>query len=176
MLLLLAAIVGLIGSCTKTETKTSVATTNGTLLAGAAGQSKSWTLKSLSVSVNGSAAQAVTGIPACESDNIYKFSNNSTQSYQNTEGNSICTSGDPATIESGSWAFTDDGKTLLIDGTNFISSDEANSNDHFLIGNLILTQTGPLGVTQITDSSATLTYSFSYSGSNYMITIVLGKI
>lgn len=176
MFLLLVAMVAVIDSCTKTETKTSVATTNGTLLAGASGQSKSWTLKTFSVSANGSAAQAVTGIPACESDNIYKFSNNSTQSYQNTEGTAVCTSGDPTTIESGSWAFTDDGKTLLIDGTNFITSNEANSSDHFLVGNLVLTQTGPLGVAQITDSSLTLTYSFAYNSTNYVITIVLGKV
>lgn len=175
-ILLLIATAGVIDSCTKTETKTSVAETNGVLLAGAVGTTKSWTLTSITQSKNGGAAVAASGMPTCESDNIYKFSNNSAQSYQNTEGNSVCTSGDPTTIESGSWAFTDDGKTLLLDGTNNITSDEVQSSDHYYIGYLILTQTGPLSVTQISATSVTLTYTFTYNSDTYLIAIVLAKV
>src|SRR5690349_1041569 len=129
MLVLLVAMVGVIDSCTKTETRTSVATTNGTLLAGASGQSKSWTLKTLTFSLTGNPPQTVTDMQACESDNIFKFSNNPAQSYENTEA-TTCTSTDPSLIDTGSWAFTDDGKTLLINGIPNITNDELSAHDY----------------------------------------------
>jgi len=176
MLVLLVAMVVVIDSCTKTETKTPVATTNGTLLAGASGQSKSWTLKSLTFSVPGSSSQTVTDMPACESDNTFKFTNNSTQSYQATEGSLTCTSTDPATIESGSWAFTDDGKTLLIDGIPNITNDELNSTDHAYLYFLTLSIHGPLSVSQISDTSITLSYTFTISSTTYTAILVLQKV
>jgi len=181
-ILLLVATMGVIDSCTKTETKTSAAETNGALLAGAVGSSKSWTITSISQSINGGAAQTVTpgssgnSIPTCESDNVYKFSNNPAQGYDYTEGTAVCTTGDPTSIESGTWAFTDDGKTLLIEGTTNVTTTELQSTNHYLLGYLILTQSGPLSVTQISATSVTMTYSFVYNSSNYLITVVLGKV
>ena len=176
MLLLLVALVGVIDSCTKTETKnvTSAATANGILLAGTTGQSKSWKLSSISQSKNGGANIPASGIPTCESDNVYKFSNNSTQSYEATE-NTVCTTGDPTTVETGTWAFTDDGKTLLIEGSTNVTDTEIQSTDHDILFYLVLTQWGPLSVTQISDSSVTLTYSFTYNTDKYVMTVVLAK-
>ncbi|HEV8515956.1 MAG TPA: hypothetical protein VGQ59_21900 [Cyclobacteriaceae bacterium] len=178
MILLLVAMVGVIDSCTKTETKTvtSAATTNGIFLAGAAGQSKSWTLASITQSKNGGTAVAGTGIPTCESDNIFKFSNSSLQSYQSSEGNSTCTSTDPATIESGNWAFTDDGKTLLIEGTINVTSDEVFGTDHDIMYFLLFTYFGPLNVVKISDTSLTLTYTYTSGTDTYLMTIVLQKV
>src|SRR5579872_5231711 len=80
-------------SCSKKDTTPPTgAETNATLLAGAKGGSKSWKITSLTQTVNGGTAQTITpssGIPACEADNVFVFSNNSTQSYQTTEGATV---------------------------------------------------------------------------------------
>jgi len=151
------AVVLAIGSCSKSET-TPIAETNGTLLAGTKGASKSWSLTSATVSVNGATAQAVTDIPACESDNVFVFSNNATQDYTETEGSTSCASTDPATVEKGSWAFTDDGKNLLIDGVYFPTSAQFQAEQDLPL--FILSQGEPLTVKQITASSFTVTYSY----------------
>ncbi len=172
------AVILLIASCTKTETTPSAAETNGTLLAGAKGASKSWSLVSITQSVNGGTAQSATGIPACETDNIFQFFNNTSQSYTQTEGATVCTTGDPATLETGSWALTDDGKSLLIDASVNVTSTQVNS-EQFLIY-YILSQGEPLTVSQLTATSLTLTYTVidtSVSPSNtYLITIGFTKI
>jgi len=119
--LITLATVLLIASCTKSSVAP-VSETNGTFLAGAKGSSKKWSLTSATVNVSGAVPQAITGIPTCESDNIFQFIYNSTQDYVQTEGATMCNSTDPSTLESGSWGFTDDGKSLLIDATLFPTS------------------------------------------------------
>jgi hypothetical protein len=179
------AIVLIIASCTKKETTPPTAgETNSLLLAGAKGASKSWAIASISQSENGGAAQTVTpattsnptGIPACESDNVFQFSYNTGQSYQQTEGATSCTSGDPSTIESGSWAFTDDGKTLLVDAIVNATSTQLQSTAEPFLGYMILEYGGPLSVVQITATTLTVSYSFvdnTVSPANtYLITLV----
>src|SRR5581483_8568338 len=101
---LLFVSLAIIISCSKKDTPPSAGETNGVLLAGAKGSSKSWSLTSISEKVDAGATQTVTstnGIPACENDNVFNFSHSTAQSYQQSEGASTCTSGDVATIESG---------------------------------------------------------------------------
>src|SRR5258706_6842680 len=165
-------------SCTKKETTPPTAgETNGTLLAGAKGASKSWSLTSATVSVNGGSAQAISDIPACESDNVFVFSNNSTQDYSETEGATLCQSTDPQTIEKGSWAFTSDGKSLLIDATYYpVLAQFQAENDLPLF---ILSHGEPLTVAQITDSSFTITYSYQDTSTSpatkYSFTVIFTK-
>src|SRR5437879_2171082 len=101
-------------SCTKTENNPSAAETNATLLAGPKGGNKTWNLTSATASINGGVAQPVTNFPSCELDNIFKFSNDALQSYLQTEGSTKCMSTDSTLVETGSWGFTNDGKSLLI--------------------------------------------------------------
>jgi hypothetical protein len=169
-------------SCSKKETTPPTgAETNATLLAGANGGSKSWKITSISQSANGS-TQTLTAasgnIPACEADNIFQFSNNATQSYQTTDGATQCTTGDPATLESGSWAFTTDGKTLLIDATVYVTSTQATAEP--LVGFFVLSQGVPLTVSQISDSSMTINYTYTDTSTTpstvYTFTIIFTKV
>jgi len=147
-------------SCSKSSTTPpSAAETNAVLLAGAKGGNKSWSLTSATVSVNGGVAQAITNIPACESDNVFVFSNNTTQDYVENEGATQCATTDPATIEKGSWAFTDNGKSLLIDATYYPQSAQFQSESDLVL--FILAQGEPLTVSAITASSFTLSYSYT---------------
>jgi len=153
---LITLAIAILASCTKSSV-TPVSETNGTFLAGAKGSSKKWSLASATVSVNGTVPQAITGIPACESDNLFQFTNNSTQDYSETEGATQCGSTDPATIESGSWAFTNDGKSLLIDATLFPTSTQFQAEP--LLPLFVLSQGEPISVLQISASSMTLSYT-----------------
>lgn len=168
----------IIASCSKKETTPPTAgETNSLLLAGAKGSSFSWKLTGMQGSVAGGTAadiQTLTGstFPACELDNVFQFSFNSAQSFTQTEGASSCTSGDPSTIETGSWAFTDDGKTLLIDGTVSVTSTQAQLAAEPFIGFMILSGQ-LLNVNSITSTSLVLSYSFVETTSSQTITIIL---
>src|SRR5258706_627016 len=116
--LLGAVVILLIESCSKENAKPSVAETNGVTLAGAKGSSKSWLLSSGTASLNSGSYQNLS-LDACFLDNIFKFTNNSTQDYESTEGSTKCNSTDSTLVEKGSWALTNDGKSLLIDGTPY---------------------------------------------------------
>ncbi len=158
-------------SCSKKDPPPSAGEANGALLAGAKGSSKSWNLTSISESVDGGAAQTVTstsGIPACESDNVFIFSHTTTQSYQQTEGAATCTNGDPSTIESGSWAFSEDGKSLFIEATVYPTSTQFQNEDAsgYFLYYFILSIGKPLTVTQITATGLTVTYPGTYTDSN----------
>jgi hypothetical protein len=146
-----------INSCSK-STSTPVSETDGTLLAGAKGATKSWNLTSATVSVNGATAQAITNIPACESDNVFTFTNNSTQDYVETEGATTCASTDPTTVEKGSWGITDDGKNLLIDATYYPTSAQFTAEQDLPL--FILSQGEPLQLTKITATTFTIAYSY----------------
>jgi hypothetical protein len=105
-------------------------------------------------------------------DNVFQFTYSSAQSFQQTEGASSCASSDPSTIETGSWAFTDDGKTLLIDGTVNVTSTQAQSTSEPFIGFMILSGQ-LLTVKTLTSSSMVLSYSFVESTTSQTITIIL---
>src|SRR5438132_766454 len=105
-------------ACSKKETPPTAAETNGTTLAGASGASKTWTVTKFGKAVNGGASQDFTSqFDACFLNNTFTFTNNPTQDYENDEGESKCDQTDSALIEKGNWAFTEDGKNLLIDAT-----------------------------------------------------------
>jgi hypothetical protein len=181
----------IVASCTKKETTPpSAGQTNAVLLAGAKNATKSWSLVSITEIDNGGSPMTVTatsGIPACESDNVFQFSNNAGQTYVQTEGATLCVAvdptGDPTTIESGSWAFTDDGNSLFIETTVYPTETQftnENASGYFLYY-FILSVGQPLTVTQITSTSMTLTYSGSFTDSstnqvvNYVITLVFAS-
>ena len=182
--LLLVVTIVIIDSCSKTETKTtsSAADASGVLLAGSSGSSKSWLLTSISEAQGGGAPVTVTAandINPCETDNIFIFSNNAAQTYQQTEGPSTCTVGDPSPVESGSWAFTSDGKSLLIESSVFpnaaqFQTEGLDASSGYFLYYFILNIGKPLTVTQLTSSSMTVTYSGSFvdSGSGATINFV----
>ena len=180
---LVVVVLLIITSCTKKETTPPTAgATNSVLLAGPKGSSISWKIASISQTVNGTtqtvvpASASTSGIPACEADNIFQFSYTSSQSYQQTEGATSCTAGDPSTVEKGSWAFTDDGKTLLIDGTVNITVAQVQLQAEPFLGLMIL-DGQPLTVTQLTATSLTLSYSYIDSNSaTNVITLVFSKM
>ncbi len=177
-------VIMIVVSCTKKETAPPTAgATNSVLLAGPKGSSISWKIASISLAVNGTTQTVVPatsstslGIPACEVDNTFQFSYSSSQSYQQTEGATSCTAGDPATIEKGSWAFTDDGKTLLIDGTVNITTTQVQLPAEPFLGFMILDGQS-LTVTQLTATSLTLSYTYIDSNSaTNVVTLVFSKM
>jgi hypothetical protein len=164
-------------SCSKKETTPPTAgETNSALLAGAKGSSFNWKLTQMQGSVNGGVAQDMQQLlkatfPTCELDNIFQFSRDASQSFTQTEGSTSCTQGDPNTIESGAWAFTDDGKTLLIDGKVSVTETQVELPEEPFIGFMILSGQ-LLKVNSITSTSLSLSYSYT-STSNAYVTITL---
>lgn len=144
-------------SCTKSPL-TTVSEWEGTLLAGPRGASKNWMLTAVTVSVNGAAAYLVSGIPICESDNVFTFSNNSAQDYVQTEGASFCASTDPTTLEKGSWGITDDGKNLLIAASYYPTTEQFTAEQDLPL--FILSQGEPLQLMEITASRFKIAYSY----------------
>ncbi|MBS1507285.1 MAG: hypothetical protein JSS79_11625 [Bacteroidetes bacterium] len=157
-------VLALVFSCTKETTTPSVADTKGALLAGAKGGSKSWKLLSGSGSKNGGSAQALS-FDVCFTDNIYTFTNNAAQSYQATEGAAKCDSADSTIVESGSWAFTGDGKSLLVDGTFFTPASSLFAG----IG-------VPVTIVQLTSTSLQVSFTLSSSSSSYTYNLTFGSI
>lgn len=86
---------------------------NARLLSGDPGKSKSWKLVVASQQLEDGAITPYT-IGACTLDNIYTFTNNAEQTYEATEGPTKCLDSDPDLVESGNWAFTNDGKIVMI--------------------------------------------------------------
>jgi hypothetical protein len=110
-LLLFSAVLAI--SCSKSDPAPLQAQVKARLLAGEAGNSKGWKLIQFTAQ-SGSNAAVTQTLPGCFADNVYTFSNNAAQTYQATEGVSVCASGYPKIIEQGTWAFTIDGLTVLI--------------------------------------------------------------
>ncbi|MBI1769068.1 MAG: lipocalin family protein [Bacteroidetes bacterium] len=161
-LILLVGVCGLmILACSKDKTVTPVADTNGAFLAGAKGASKSWKISAATGSQNGGQEQSLS-LDDCFKDNVFKFSNNSAQDYENTEGSTKCVNSDSILVEKGTWAFTSDGKTLLIDGTSY-----SQQNVFTGIGK-------PVSVLQLSD--ATMKISFSFTGSSGTIVYYLNFV
>lgn len=155
----------LVLSCSKESAKPSAAESNAVLLAGAKGSSKSWTISQFTQAKNGAAAQDVTsGLDTEFIDNVYVFTNNATQDYECDEGASKYNSSDPNVIEKGSWAFTDDGKTLLLDGTIY-------SENYFL-----LSLGKPLTISNLTSVSFTASFTVQDTlSNNFLITLNFAK-
>ncbi len=136
---------------------------NGVNLAGAKGSSKSWKLVNATGSLNGGATQPVT-LDACFLDNLYTFSNNSAQVYQATEGATKCNPSDSTIVEEGSWAFTADAKSLLIDG-NYYNSD----------GSLFTTLGQAVKIVQLTSTNLSLSFTVTNSQGTIVYTLNFAK-
>ena len=195
---LFVGIVGLgvliFASCSKSSSPApSLASSRATLLAGNSGSSKSWHLISITefdkdVVTNQTATGTwtLTDIAACQADNVFKFTNNSTQDYQQSEGASSCNLGggtpDPTILEKGSWALTNDGKNLIIDAivnvTNTQLQNEDDGKNYFLFY-FLLNQGVPFTINTITSTSLNISYSSSFTDSStgdvidYTITLTL---
>ena len=122
-LILLLAIIGcgLFSGCKENDPVPLEAEVKAKLLAGESGSSKSWKLVTLSEK-EGSGADQIQTLPPWWVDNIYKFSNNAAQDYEESEGAAKCTTTDAAIVEKGTWAFTLDGTKLTILGTTSFDS------------------------------------------------------
>ena len=108
-----------ISSCSKKDDPVPLgAQKNAILLAGEAGKSKGWKLTQLTRQYNAEAPVTRT-LDACFTDNVYTFSNNSSQDYVATEGLTPCPGGFSPNMEYGTWAFTIDGLivTIVVDET-----------------------------------------------------------
>lgn len=170
-------------SCSKDSTETA-AQSNAKLLAGNSGSSKSWNIVSISYTdgTNSATYNATSSvpIPTCELDNTYQFSNTSSQTFQQLEGTTTCNSGDPTVLESGTWALTNDGKSLLIDGTwNVTNTQSQYSNEPFVVDMLLTYAVSggtPFTITQLTSTALTLKYSFlNNSGNTITATLVFAS-
>jgi hypothetical protein len=94
--------------------------TMGVLLAGKSGASKGWILTSLT-SQNSASSITTYTFDACFLDNVFRFQHNELQRYEGTEGSKKC--GQADLFEAGSWAFTENGKMLIISIDEFTVSD-----------------------------------------------------
>ncbi len=153
-------------SCKKDDPKPLQAEVNAKLLAGDFGKSKSWSITGGTFQFSSGSVQPFN-VSDCISDNIYTFTNDNSQTYQATEGSTKCAANDPDVVESGTWAFTRDGKMIII-----LSNNTTNS------AGSIFSYKGfafPAEVIQITDASlqikmtvtsstsATKTYIFNFT-------------
>jgi hypothetical protein len=162
-IIVVAFFVIVVVSCSKDKILPSVAETNGAILAGSKGSSKTWKISSVSGTVNAGNEQTLS-IGSCFLDNIYVFSNNVSQDYKNTEGSVKCNSTDSTLVEKGSWAFTSDGKSLLIDGAPY-------SNQ-----NLFTTLGLPVSVEKLTDASMRLSFATDSGGNHIIIYLNFVKV
>ncbi|HTH56785.1 MAG TPA: hypothetical protein VL728_12125 [Cyclobacteriaceae bacterium] len=177
----------IVDSCTKKETTPpSVGETNAVLLAGAKGSSKSWNLVSISEAIDGGLASTVTsssGMPACETDNVYLFNHDAGQTYQQSEGTISCASTDGSKIESGNWAFSEDGLSLFVESIVYPSAAQFQNEDPssgYFLAYMILAVGKAWTVKVISATSLTITYSGTYTDSNnathtYVDTLILNS-
>ena len=112
-LLLIACVSVFFNSCKQDDPEPLKAQVNAELLAGAKGSSKLWKLTLIMYS-EGNDPEAPVNLAACYLDNVYEFTNNDEQSYKATEGGTKCNTADSEIIEAGHWAFTLDGKILIV--------------------------------------------------------------
>lgn len=100
-------------SCSEDEPSPSPAEVSAVFLSGEKGKSKSWKR-------TGTTYQTPPGEPGplvindCTGDNIFTFSNDDLQSFIQNEGLTKCNDANPDVVESGTWAFTADGKRMII--------------------------------------------------------------
>jgi hypothetical protein len=116
----------LVVACSKDEPSVSIVEKQKTLLAGKANESKKWKLISGIATYSGAApTESVLSYKNCFLDNEYIFFNNENQTYDNTEGNTKCVGLAPTVIESGFWAFSENGEKLLISANDLFNIDES---------------------------------------------------
>ncbi len=178
--LALFVLVSLIGCNKDEDPEPSAAEKQALLLAGASGQSKVWILTSLEIDN----VDVFEGL--CGYDNEYTFFNNATQSFEGTEGEEECTfwsdeNGDGIVdpdeifsygpvIESGIWAFTLDGKSILIS-----SSD---TQSEFAIFSIFTDQGSPLPATvkTLTETDFSLEMDVSAGDNNFDATMTFEAV
>jgi len=134
------------------------------LLAGERGSSKNWKLTGITVK-EGTDPEESFGFDDCFLDNIYTFKNNDSQDYEATEGATKCDSIDPNIIEAGTWAFTADGKVIIILPSKLTSS--------FNILFTILTY--PASVVELTDTSLKTRMTLEDSGQTVVYNLTFVK-
>lgn len=166
----LVALVGaIIAACTKDKIVPTAAQNNATFLAGSSGSGKSWKMTSASFQQNGGSAQPIT-LASCVQDNIFKFTNSTTQDFVQNEGTK-CNSADSTITEQGNWAFTNDGKNLVVEGIWF---DDLSAESQFIF---TFTSVGEeMNVVKLTDSLLVIAYSFPYKGATITLTVSFAKV
>ena len=161
--------IALVFACSKEKASPSAAQTSGINLAGASGSSKNWKLTSVTYTLNGGLAQSLMLDP-CVLDNLYKFTNNPTQDFIQTEGTVKCQPGDSTVTESGNWAFTNDGKNIVVEGQWYDDLTQETVFQYFF------TALGEANVTQLTDTTFVISYSFTNSNGKYIVTSTFTKV
>jgi hypothetical protein len=134
LLMVTVLLAGISSSCKKDEDDPTPAEKNGVLLGGQRDKSKTW--KMVKFIINGT--DYYNNFPPCQKDNIYTFNNNAEQSFVVDEGPTKCHYEDdpgttedesaiilPQTVEKGRWAFTTDGKIVIIAANELVSPDVA---------------------------------------------------
>ena len=74
--------------------------------------SKSWKMSGLKMTMENVTYNLMDSLETCMADNLYIFSKDGT--YKSEEGATKCSESDPATVESGSWLFTNNESKLQI--------------------------------------------------------------
>lgn len=108
-------------ACKEDDPEPLQAEVKGVLLAGEKGGSKTWKLTGGTAQLNSGSPQTLALDP-CQLDDTFKFSNNDAQAYEMRGGTSKCDAADPDLLESGTWAFTIDGKVVLVLSNRFSPS------------------------------------------------------
>lgn len=168
-LLTLAALVLFFG-CKDDDPKPTAAEKQAVLLAGNKDKSKVWIIDEFEL--NGDSFYPTS--LDCFFDNEYTFSNNADQTFEGNEGEANCFTdpdGDgifdselPDQIETGQWAFSIDGKTLILLSSNFNSPVSLFS--YFGDGSAAF----PAEVVTLTDTVLELKMSFTYEGDSGVVT------
>lgn len=166
--------------CKEDDPKPTPAEQQGVLLAGKTGASKTWILTQFEID----GSDVFEGL--CEYDNEYTFFNTAAQSFEGTEGEDECTLWDDIDgdgivdpdevfsygqdIESGAWAFTIDGKTLIISSSE-IQSDFAVFSRFTEIGSPF-----PGTVTKLTETDLTLEMNVTVGNTDIEVTITFEAV
>jgi hypothetical protein len=159
---LIIVLVIMLLACTKekiitkvtTITKPSLADSLNFVLAGPVGSSKTWRISKVT-EINSAGKEVTVGVSICFLDNTFTFTNNAIQDYQCNEGPTKCNSADSVVVEKGNWAFTDDGKSLIVTGIPYSAQ------------NLFTTLGKPFTVDQLADGVLKVSFSFFDSNSHY---------
>jgi hypothetical protein len=146
----------LVIACSEDEPSVSIVEKQKTLLAGKTNESKKWKLVSgVAISSGVTPTESVLSYNSCFLDNEYIFFNNANQTYDNTEGNTKCAGLAPTVIESGFWAFSENGEKLLISANDLFNLDES------LFGKF---GSPPASVITLTDDQLIIAYNYTQTG------------
>ena len=157
---------GLFSGCKENDPVPLEAEVKAKLLAGESGSSKSWKLVTV-VGKEGTKAEQTFTLAGCEADNIYKFSNNAAQEYEESEGATKCSALDATVVEKGTWAFTLDGTMLVILNTTLSSNSDAFSFSQFF--------PYPGQVVELSDSIMKIKMTYTFDGIVYVYNFTFNK-